>query len=117
MPNKPPHPCGKPGCAELVGDGRYCETHRKANYANQDASRGNSATRGYGAKWRKLRALVLHEEPLCRACLAIGKTEAATEVDHIVPRALGGTDDRENLQGLSHRCHSAKTMRESVTAR
>jgi len=58
----------------------------------------------------------LREEPLCRECAAKGITEAAEEVDHIVPKTLGGTDERSNLQALSRRCHSAKTMRESVAA-
>lgn len=33
----------------------------------------------------------------------------ATEVDHITPKAEGGTDDRSNLQGLCTDCHKAKT--------
>lgn len=39
------------------------------------------------------------------------------EVDHILPKSQGGTDDRMNLQGLCRHCHSAKTMRESVGRR
>ena len=61
--------------------------------------------RGYGATWRRLRILVLREEPLCRHCSA-----AATDVDHIVPLAVGGTHDRENLCPLCHACHSRKTV-------
>lgn len=113
MPNRPKHPCGAPNCPELV-DGRYCEKHRGANYREQDSIRGNSAARGYGAAWRKRRAQVLREEPLCRECLAIGRTTAANEVDHVIAKSKGGTDDRANLQALCKSHHSAKTMKESV---
>ncbi|WP_247360100.1 HNH endonuclease signature motif containing protein [Ralstonia pseudosolanacearum] len=36
----------------------------------------------------------------------------ATEVDHIVPKARGGTDDDDNLQAINVECHRAKTVRE-----
>lgn len=36
-----------------------------------------------------------------------------TEVDHIVNRAQGGTDDIRNLQLLCKDCHKTKTMNES----
>jgi hypothetical protein len=41
----------------------------------------------------------------------------ATEVDHVIPRQEGGTDDRSNLQPLCHDHHSAKTMREANARR
>lgn len=31
------------------------------------------------------------------------------EVDHVIPRALGGTHDHDNLQVLCYECHKAKT--------
>lgn len=64
------------------------------------------------AAWQALRASVLSDEPLCRACKTRGQVVPATDVDHIVPRAQGGTDARENLQPLCHSCHSRKTARE-----
>ncbi len=60
-----------------------------------------------------MRAQVLSEEPLCMACRAQDRVSAATEVDHIVPIAEGGTDERENLQGLCSGCHAANTAREA----
>ena len=62
--------------------------------------------RGYGAAWRRLRAEVLDDEPLCRVCGRI-----ATDVDHIRPKRRGGSDDRSNLQPLCKAHHSAKTLR------
>lgn len=78
------------------------------------------ATPGKNAK-RRLRGRagcadrkrILAEEPLCRICLADGRTRASEEVDHIrddVPAELW--DSRENKQGLCKPCHKAKTARE-----
>ncbi len=66
----------------------------------------NSTARGYDRRWRKLRLLVLQEEPTCRMCRAIGKTTLATVVDHIKPRSQGGGNEQENLQPLCAPCHN-----------
>jgi 5-methylcytosine-specific restriction endonuclease McrA len=39
----------------------------------------------------------------------------STDVDHIVPKEQGGTDDEENLQGACHACHSWKTATQDST--
>lgn len=65
--------------------------------------------RGYGARWQKLRLLILERWPLCRACASQGRTRAATVVDHITPKADGGSDDETNLQPLCTDCHDDKT--------
>lgn len=49
---------------------------------------------------------------LCRACALLGKTTVATEVDHVLPRHRGGTDDLENLQALCSECHARKTAQD-----
>ena len=67
-------------------------------------SRGSSTQQGYGSAWRKLRKRVLEEEPSCRRC-----GEPSTDVDHIIPRRQGGSDERANLQSLCHSCHSKYT--------
>lgn len=63
----------------------------------------------YGStRWRKLRALVLNEEPLCRLCERQGKTTAADTVDHIKEHKgdVALFYDRDNLQPLCRPCHS-----------
>lgn len=69
-----------------------------------------------GRKGVALRALVRSEEPLCRRCTAEGRVSATTEVDHIVPLAWGGTNDRGNLQGLCDDCHATKSQSEKREA-
>ena len=105
MPLMPAHRC--PTCASLI-TGRCLTCDRR-----RDARRGTSCQRGYNsARWRRLRWYRLQTEPLCRACLAVGRITAADTVDHIV--AHDGPDsasfwDYHNLQALCASCHSRKT--------
>lgn len=78
--------------------------------------RDNPAHRGYGWQWQKLRKAMLAQEPLCRTCQARGMVTAATELDHIVPKAQGGTDDPGNLAPICTPCHKDKTAHESAAA-
>ena len=65
-------------------------------------------------RWRKLRDLVLLQEPLCRMCSAMGRVTMATVVDHITPHKgdMARFWDWNNLQSLCVACHSRKTARE-----
>ena len=62
------------------------------------------------AAWKKLRALVLSEQPLCPECGARQIIEVATEVHHINDNA--NDNSRENLIGLCKPCHSRHTARD-----
>lgn len=66
-----------------------------------------------------MREIVLREEPLCRICLEADpqRITPSTIADHRIPKAQGGTDDRENYQGVCDPCHKEKTARESAAAR
>jgi 5-methylcytosine-specific restriction enzyme A len=111
MPTRAMKQCSKPGCAELTTGG-LCDKHRKERAKMSDESRGNSAARGYGAAWRKLREAHLNLEPYCRRCREKGLEVLATDVDRIKPLEVGGSDDDSNLQSLCHSCHSRKTATE-----
>ena len=115
MPIALPRPCGWPGCPGLVTESRerFCEVHKREYDDEYDRARPPAARRGYGAAWRRLRRAILAERPLCEECLKLGRIVPATEVHHIVPLRLGGTNDPSNLQALCKPCHSRKTMRES----
>lgn len=57
------------------------------------------------------------DKGLCQACLASGKYRPATQVDHILSKASGGTDDEVNLQAICTACHQAKTAGEAASAK
>lgn len=46
---------------------------------------------------------------LCVMCSQAGRVTAATQVDHITPIAVGGSDADINKQSLCDQCHKVKT--------
>lgn len=68
-------------------------------------SRQKETERTRGRRWMDLRHVVLVEEPVCMIC----ERSASVEVDHIIPICKGGTDERNNLQGVCKACHDDKT--------
>lgn len=92
--------------------GRYCPTHTQEP-KRRDRERLDATKRGYGSRWRKYRAWFLGQ-PENRLC-ACGCGRLSREVDHVVP--VSGPEDplfweQSNHQGLTHECHSRKTMTE-----
>lgn len=60
---------------------------------------------GTTKEWRTARELAFRTYgDVCFQC-----GNKATEIDHIVEVAEGGTDDIENLQPLCNPCHKVKT--------
>ncbi len=83
-----------------------------------DPRRGSRQSRGYGKAWDKLRELILARDAgLCQVCLPRGLLTVGRTVDHIKPKAEGGTDDPANLQTICDDCHEAKTLAEAMRAR
>jgi 5-methylcytosine-specific restriction protein A len=119
---RPKVACRHRGCPELVRPPRrFCEEHENTSpLAPQPWAKnlGKSASsRGYGARWRKLRAAFLRSHPLCAECTRRGRINAATTVDHVKPKHLGGGDEWSNLQALCDEHHKRKTGREGAQAR
>jgi 5-methylcytosine-specific restriction protein A len=117
MPRLPLNPCRNPGCPNLVSRPGYCATCAPRFDSGVVSSappppRGNRHERGYGYVWKKLRDAHLRSEPYCRECARLGYRVKATDVDHILSRRHGGSDDPRNLQSLCHYHHSQKTARE-----
>lgn len=73
---------------------------------------GSQHLRLNGWERREQRALYLRQHPLCVDCEAAGRLTEATELDHVVPLAQGGSHDWSNLAGRCTPCHAAKTRRE-----
>jgi len=67
-----------------------------------------------GRPWRRKREAVMkRDQYLCQLCKQKGRITEATEMDHIVNVAEGGTDDESNLQALCTPCHDAKSQAEA----
>lgn len=117
MPVAASRPCRHPGCGQLVRDGSgYCPAHQADRKAGTfaDPRRGSRHERGYGAQWDRDRKRILERDAgLCQICLGNGQVTLATQVDHIIPKCDGGTDDADNLQAICKPCHQAKTAAES----
>lgn len=121
-PMKPRPPCAAPGCPGLAEPGRrHCVKHasvgareRAESQQRYDSKRGTAAQRGYNARWRRLRKLVLGD-PDHAVCEWPGCNAPATVADHIVPKKHGGKDEvggpgeESNIQGLCATHHAIKT--------
>lgn len=78
-----------------------------------DPARAGTTARGYGWQWQKLRLRILQRDGYrCQLCKLAGRITPARDVDHILNRASGGTDDPGNLQSLCKPCHDQKTEAE-----
>ena len=107
MPSRPPKACAKCGKATHH---RYCDSCKGRVEKLRDRRRGTTTERGYGHSWQKLRKVVLDRDPYCQWPDCPNPTE---EIDHVVPKALGGTDEFDNLQGLCVEHHKHKSTMEA----
>ncbi|RTY53652.1 HNH endonuclease [Pantoea sp. YU22] len=115
MPPRIPKACRYRGCRHTTTHSSgSCEEHRGEGW-KQHTKGQSAAQRGYGTDWNKLRPIILkRDKGLCQACLRDGIVRSAKTVDHIVPKAHGGSDLPSNLQALCWPCHKAKTARERL---
>lgn len=119
-----PRPCAKPGCSSLSFGGGLCAKHRAEKEASaekaprqpraSDVGRPSSHARGYTRQWRKAARALTEEVGCCQQCgfVPVRGRKAQLIVDHIVPRAEGGSDERANLQVLCRSCHALKSHAE-----
>ena len=106
-------PCPRCGAYEwrpCIGKG---ERERKAFHTERHLkARGDAgkpkpfAKAKYGPEWAATRAKVFAEKGA--ACFYCG--DAASHVDHLTPKARGGTDDLSNLVPACATCNVAKGM-------
>ena len=110
MPPRIPRACRYRGCANTTTDkSGFCEKHQGASWRAYSGGR-SAAQRGYGPKWRALRKHVLRRDRgYCVMCKAEGRAVLATDIDHIIEKAHGGTDYMDNLQSLCREHHRKKT--------
>ena len=110
MPPKPPKPCNHPGCRALTLD-RYCEKHREQNKKVWENKR--HVPRMTGRALQRERERLFRLQPICAIC---GQAPSTVR-DHIISLLEGGTDTRENAQGVCKRCHNRKTGQEAQRGR
>jgi 5-methylcytosine-specific restriction protein A len=60
--------------------------------------------------------VLTRDSHLCQPCRQAGRITVAGEVDHVVPKARGGTDAIGNLQAICRTCHELKSAREGNAA-
>jgi RNA-directed DNA polymerase len=61
--------------------------------------------------------LLNRQKGKCSLCGLHFRESDVMEVDHIIPRALGGKDERKNLQLLHRHCHDEKTRYDLIEIR
>ena len=107
MPRKPLKGCKYPGCPKLIEVGEtYCPEHKKIVDSQYDKSfRNKKHIEKYGTQWRKIRNRYASKHPLCERCLSLGRYTPMSEVHHILPIKMGGTNDEKNLMSVCHSCH------------
>jgi len=112
-------PCRQYRCANLVtspAQRGFCDDHasQRSGWSRRPDRSGSTTSRGYGWTWQKLRERILKRDGwICAQCKRAGRIVNATDVDHIVSKAKGGTDEPDNLQALCSVCHKAKTATEA----
>jgi 5-methylcytosine-specific restriction protein A len=113
VPQRIQTPCSYVGCPNLSGS-RYCTQHVRVAAKDDARFRGTAASRGYDARHRRWRTMVLARHPVCTMC----RLQSASVADHIVPLnprdPRGGDWSLENGQGLCHACHNRKTATDLV---
>lgn len=116
MPPRAKRGCRSPMCPRTTQEAHgYCADHAHLASGWNKPGRGTAEQRGYGAEWRKIRAAVLRRDRfLCQCPDCKGRRLPATEVDHIISKAQGGTDEMSNLQAINVDCHARKTHAERV---
>ena len=114
-------PCREWGCPNLVksrSQKGFCDDHasKRSGWNKRVDRTGSTTERGYGHAWRKLREFILKRDNyLCLVCAEQGRLTEATEVDHKLNKAKGGTDDHDNLQSICSACHKEKTAKEHLS--
>ena len=108
MPSSPSRPCTHSGCPHI----QPCPVHKPEPWVHN-----KPVTRMRGRQLQRARDRLFNAQPLCVECLKRGIERAATQRDHVVPLAEGGTDTDDNTQALCDQCHEIKSQREARRGR
>ena len=104
---KAPRRCPAQGCDNLIRHTRYCPEHTAEKAWSGPRTESSRVTSE--AAWRQLRVVVLERDG--HQCQIKGPTctGIATQVDHIVPVAQGGSRfDPDNSRAACPECNGLK---------
>lgn len=110
MPRAPRLCINHKTCRNTARGGPYCPSCRPEPFAG--AKERWRARRP--SNWNTLRRKVLRRD---KACTWDGCDQPSVEVDHVVPVAVGGGWDLDNLQGLCAPHHHQKTLQDAAEGR
>ena len=101
MPKKS---CAKCGLNDVRVGTTYCpqcEEKLKQKQKEYDKQRGSAVSRGYDARWQKIRQLKLLGDPLRERCLPQAVQAVLVHHKDGNPR----NNNRDNLESLCNTCH------------
>ena len=75
--------------------------------------RPTAAQQGYGAEWRRVSAKLIAAATGCALCPSPFTKDDPATVDHIIPKARGGTNDEQSLRVI----HRSENSRRASQAR
>jgi 5-methylcytosine-specific restriction endonuclease McrA len=115
MSSSPPNKKNNDNIDEFKITKKVNKRKRDTNEDIVDSSTSNTITERKIKKRRKniskvIKDLVLERQGVrCNICNILWNT--CFELDHIIPRSVGGTDEQDNLQFLCNSCHKYKTYK------
>ncbi len=63
---------------------------------------------------KRLALLLKRQKGKCKLCGLHFREDDLIEIDHIIPKAVGGKDKYDNLQALHRHCHDVKTKDDTI---
>jgi RNA-directed DNA polymerase len=63
----------------------------------------------------RMATLLKRQKGKCNHCGLYFKDGDLVEIDHVIPKSLGGKDEYTNLQALHRHCHDTKTASDGST--
>lgn len=110
MPTRPCLVCGR-----LHRNASRCDQCQTAH----NLARGSSTQRGYGGRWQRISKAVIADWRAahggwCPGYQVPGHAAEDLTADHIVPKARGGSDSKDNLAVLCRACNARKRDRIST---
>ncbi|WP_367269354.1 HNH endonuclease [Rhodococcus rhodochrous] len=101
----------------VTNHGRRTEACTGRATEGRGLSWGQGSGRTGTSQWRNIRAAVLQRDARICQLKYSGCTRRASEVDHIVSVADGGSDSVHNGRAVCTSCHKVQTQRQAAAAR